>query len=350
VDAVSGATFTSASYMQSVQSALDKLGFKAAGGSRATLQVPQGGGDGGPGLSDLDERYKPGPPVVGDSAMTSRWPRVLALGLAAWATACILYFLSDDEIFVPSVILLGSFVVPVTVVFWLLDHRTATELEPDRLLTAFLFAGVLGMVASGSLETWLLPGRVFPNLWVGLIEEAAKGIAVALMARGLPAYRARDGLVLGATVGFGFAAFETSGYALSAAITPAGISLKDLISIEVLRAVLAPLGHGLWTGLLGAALFRARLRLTAGVFGTYLAVVALHAFWDSSTTIASVVTVIVDGSPAERHALGPGNIPDASGLGSPLLFGTVQWAVTIAVSIAGVAIWLRNWRASAEPG
>jgi uncharacterized protein with FMN-binding domain len=44
VDTVSGATFTSASYTQSLQSALDKLGFKAADGSRATLQVPQGGG------------------------------------------------------------------------------------------------------------------------------------------------------------------------------------------------------------------------------------------------------------------------------------------------------------------
>jgi uncharacterized protein with FMN-binding domain len=43
VDAVSGATFTSASYTQSLQSALDKLGFKAPDGSRATLQVPQGG-------------------------------------------------------------------------------------------------------------------------------------------------------------------------------------------------------------------------------------------------------------------------------------------------------------------
>jgi uncharacterized protein with FMN-binding domain len=40
VDAVSGASFTSASYTQSVQSALDKLGFKAADGSRATLKVP----------------------------------------------------------------------------------------------------------------------------------------------------------------------------------------------------------------------------------------------------------------------------------------------------------------------
>ena len=40
VDAVSGATFTSASYTQSVQSALDKLGYKAPDGSVATLQVP----------------------------------------------------------------------------------------------------------------------------------------------------------------------------------------------------------------------------------------------------------------------------------------------------------------------
>ena len=45
IDAVSGATFTSASYAQSLQSALDKLGFKAADGSRATLQVPEGHGD-----------------------------------------------------------------------------------------------------------------------------------------------------------------------------------------------------------------------------------------------------------------------------------------------------------------
>jgi uncharacterized protein with FMN-binding domain len=42
IDVVSGATFTSASYAQSLQSALDKLGFKAA--ERTTLQVPQGGG------------------------------------------------------------------------------------------------------------------------------------------------------------------------------------------------------------------------------------------------------------------------------------------------------------------
>jgi protease PrsW len=284
----------------------------------------------------------------------SRWPRVLALGLAAWSTSAVLYFVSDDEIMLPSVILLGSFVVPVTAVFWLLDHREATALQADRLLTAFLFAGVLGMVASGALETWLLPSRVFPNLWVGLIEEAAKGLAVVLLARGLPELRMRDGLVLGATVGFGFAAFETSGYALTAAITPGGFSLEDLVSIEVLRAVLSPVGHGLWTGLLGGALFASarggRLRPTAAVLGTYLAVSLLHAAWDSATTLAAVLTVIVEGPPEARALLAPGNIPDASAVGSPLLFGTVQWTVTILVAIAGLAMWRRRWRASRLTG
>jgi uncharacterized protein with FMN-binding domain len=40
VDSVSGATYTSASYTQSLQSALDALGYKAPDGSVATLQVP----------------------------------------------------------------------------------------------------------------------------------------------------------------------------------------------------------------------------------------------------------------------------------------------------------------------
>jgi uncharacterized protein with FMN-binding domain len=49
VDVVSGATFTSASYEASLQSALDKLGYKAPDGSRGSTTVPdiQGGRGGG---------------------------------------------------------------------------------------------------------------------------------------------------------------------------------------------------------------------------------------------------------------------------------------------------------------
>jgi uncharacterized protein with FMN-binding domain len=52
IDAVSGATITSASYEASLQSALDKLGFKAADGTRGSSTIPnveehRGGPDGG---------------------------------------------------------------------------------------------------------------------------------------------------------------------------------------------------------------------------------------------------------------------------------------------------------------
>jgi uncharacterized protein with FMN-binding domain len=54
VDAVTGATITSAGYEASLQSALDKAGFKAADGSRGSSTIPDvsehddhGGGEGG---------------------------------------------------------------------------------------------------------------------------------------------------------------------------------------------------------------------------------------------------------------------------------------------------------------
>ena len=62
IDAVSGATVTSASYEASLQSALDKLDFKAADGSRGTSTVPQveehgDGPDGGPGGDPSDQLF-----------------------------------------------------------------------------------------------------------------------------------------------------------------------------------------------------------------------------------------------------------------------------------------------------
>jgi hypothetical protein len=50
IDAVSGATITSASYEASLQSALDQLGFKAADGSRGSSEIPQ-----------VEEEHGPGP-------------------------------------------------------------------------------------------------------------------------------------------------------------------------------------------------------------------------------------------------------------------------------------------------
>src|SRR5687767_14930768 len=92
----------------------------------------------------------------------------------------------------------------------------------------------------------------------------------------------RYGMVLGATVGLGFAAFESAGYAFNALFTTNGLSLLAVVETEVLRGILTPIGHGVWTAILGGALLAAasrrwRPRAIAFLLGWYLVIALLHA-------------------------------------------------------------------------
>jgi RsiW-degrading membrane proteinase PrsW (M82 family) len=123
--------------------------------------------------------------------------------------------------------------------------RAATVGGPGALLAA---AGIEQLVVHQGLAMYYE---------VGLIEEAAKLAALLWCARRLTTRTMRDGLVLGASVGFGFAALESAGYAFDALFTPRGLSLTSLVDTEVVRAVLAPFGHGVWTAVAAAAWFAA---------------------------------------------------------------------------------------------
>jgi RsiW-degrading membrane proteinase PrsW (M82 family) len=130
--------------------------------------------------------------------------------------------------------------------------------------------------------------RRFTYLEVGLIQEAVKLAALWLLARRLPHYSRRDGMILGATVGLGFAAFESAGYAFNALFTSNGLSLLDVVETEVLRGILTPIGHGVWTAILGGAMFAAasrrwRPRAIAALLDWYLVVALLHTLWDASS-------------------------------------------------------------------
>src|SRR5262249_18127702 len=150
------------------------------------------------------------------------------------------------------------------------------------------------------------------------------------VARGLPAYRVRDGIVLGAAVGFGFAALESSGYALSALFVRQGgafhLSLSSLVETELLRGLLAPVGHGLWTALLGGVRFGAgrggRLRLTRAVLLAYLFVSLLHGLWDSMDGLAAALTWLLAATPDQRAATALGETP-APTAGQVMLFNVL---------------------------
>ena len=82
----------------------------------------------------------------------------------------------------------------------------------------------------------------------------------------------------------------------SGVVTTQGIDLASLLQTEVIRAVLSPVGHVLWTAILGAVLFgaahgRPRFRWTWSVLLAYVIVAVLH----------GLVARIKSGQTAEFH-------------------------------------------------
>src|SRR6195256_765610 len=233
-----------------------------------------------------------------------RWWAVLLIGLALWGAAVGTMFFTQNIILLPTIVLLGSFLVPLTAIAWYLDHDGSMALSPRRILSAFVIAGVLGLIVASLLEFWLVygPGPI-GMLKVGFIEEFVKGAAIILLALGLRTYATRDGMVLGATVGFGFAALETSGYALASLFVVQGgqlvLSLQSVVFTELVRGVLAPFGHGLWAAILGGVIFHAarngRLRPAFAVLVAYLGVSILHGAFDSFGSIVGYVVISIVG-------------------------------------------------------
>jgi len=232
------------------------------------------------------------------------WWAVFLIGLVMWAAAFAVARLTRNVILLPTIVLLGSFLVPVTAVIWYLDHDPSPALSPRRILVAFIIAGTFGVLGASLLEYWLVSVGFLGALEVGLIEEAVKGVFIVVVALGIRPFQVRDGMVLGATVGFGFAALESSGYALASLFVVQGgqlyLSLTSVVVTELIRGVLAPFGHGMWSAILGGAIFataarRGRLRLSVTVIVAYLAVSVLHAAFDSINGIEGYIVVSLIG-------------------------------------------------------
>lgn len=220
----------------------------------------------------------------------SEWFRLFVGGaLLFFAAEQALKFTSNPNL-IPTVLLLGAFVVPVAfVAFFYGQERAADKLlhveAPLSIAAAcFLVGGVIGMMTAGFLEYTILSKLTISSLFiVALIEESVKlifPIAIFIRAR----YRSEaDGLLFGVASGMGFAALETMGYGLVALIQSQG-NVGILQETLLIRGLLSPVGHAAWTGLICATLWRQRQRtgklFNPSVIWVFVLAVLLHALWD----------------------------------------------------------------------
>ena len=281
------------------------------------------------------------------------WLRIFLGGLGLWVATVAVTFATGNVNLVPTIILLGSFLVPAAFVTYAFGHADQV-VTAQRIFTAFVYGGVLGVLGASVLEDAFLRQPSGPTyVWVGLIEEAVKLAALWLVARRLPRYTMRDGIVLGAAVGFGFAAFESAGYAFNALFTSSGPSLLNLVETEVLRGILAPVGHGLWTAILGGTLFgvaarSGRLRLSRAVLGSYVLVSLLHALWDASRGIAVWLTLVLTGTPVQWLLIRLGQAPAVT-QDQVHLFTIISWGLLALDALLGLLILRCRWRRATTP-
>jgi RsiW-degrading membrane proteinase PrsW (M82 family) len=224
---------------------------------------------------------------------TNSWWRVLLIGFLFYFATLFALILTGNPVLFPTVVMVGSFMIPVTYVAFFYDRRYLSRLTVPAIAQGFIYGGLIGVLAASLLEPLFIHRLNFTTaLGVGLIEEFVKILGIIVIARRLGHDVEMDGLLLGAAAGMGFAALESNGYAFSAFLRSGG-SLTVTVFVTLLRGILSPIGHGTWTAILISVLFResrqGHFRINLKVIGTYLAVSLLHGLWDG---LPSAITAL----------------------------------------------------------
>jgi len=221
---------------------------------------------------------------------------LIVLGVVAAAVLLVLGAQHPVGLIVSVPLTAGAMAVVVAGYLWL----DKWEPEPTRLLLlAFLWGATVAVVVSLVLElatSAVLGDGITLTLIGPAIEEAAKGAFVLVMLTGA---RRRefdgvvDGLVYAGFAAIGFAFIEDVGYIAETF----GQGTDVTITTVVLRLVLAPFAHPLFTSLIGYGIGVASTRTGSGRWlypvAGYLGAVALHALWNSSLTFGLAGYLVV---------------------------------------------------------
>lgn len=234
-------------------------------------------------------------PVPARNRSRFAWLGILIGGAVLYWLVLTTMITTGNVIYFPTMLLLGSAVVPATVLTYAVRGGRRPVGSIGLVVLTAVGGGILGTLAAGALEYRLAEVGLLPMVAVAVIEEGAKLVIPVLVMLIIGAHDRRLGVVLGIASGMGFAILETMGYGFAALLASGSIAAAD--QTLVIRALLSPACHIAWTGIAMAAIWNiqtARQRDLAVVKAMVAAVgvIALHTVWNTATQ-GSVVQWIV---------------------------------------------------------
>ena len=192
------------------------------------------------------------------------WSRIFLVFVATFALLHLCCSSFGNIHTYPGLMVIGAFMVPLAALVFFFELNTPKNISFFNIIKYFLVGGVASIVMTLLLNEFFSGER---NEWLdatltGIIEEIAKLAIVAfLIWRNKNAKYALNGLLIGAAVGAGFAAFESAGYAFRIFLNNLigtglnfDVAYSEMIDNIVLRAVLALGGHVVWAAMGGYAL------------------------------------------------------------------------------------------------
>lgn len=213
------------------------------------------------------------------------WPkpwlfaRIFIIMMTCYLGLFIILDIFQNELAISGLIFMGTFAVPVTLLVFFWEMNTPQNVSFYQIIKVFFVGGVISLVITNILYSFF--GAGVPVI-VGVVEETAKLLPIIwIIKKGKNNY-ILNGLLIGAAIGAGFAAFESSGYAILQN------GYQELYQNIFLRGVLTPGTHVAWAALSGAALcrvkgnkqFRWDMLIDIRFLRIFLLVVAMHAVWD----------------------------------------------------------------------
>jgi protease PrsW len=184
--------------------------------------------------------------------------------------------------FFPGLIMVGSFIAPITTLIFFWELNAPQNISIYKIINILFIGGILSLV----LAVFFFENIGDENvIIIGIVEEVAKLLVVIWFLKRNNYLYILNGVLVGAAVGTGFAAFESAGYALMSVL------LRDFETMYMTifwRGVLAPGGHIVWAALSGGALclVKGRRRFQFSMLADvrflilFAIVVTAHAMWD----------------------------------------------------------------------
>jgi len=238
----------------------------------------------------------------------------------------------------PAFIFFGCFAIPFAVLTFFFEMNSPKNVSIFQIAKLVMVGGAISFLVTFFLFDYFPLQKIYGAASAGIIEEIAKIIIVIILARiKITQHHCHtlNGVLYGAAVGTGFAAFESAGYALNVGLETN--SFAALNHIIVFRGVLSPFTHIVWTAIAGGAFWmsfreNSDKKIISAILNTrflslFVISIALHFSWNTD-----LVQIF--------------NLPSSFYIIQMIILGIISWLVVLRILATGLSDFRNDYLAN----